>query len=207
MRRAACFAAGLLLALAALLGAVALAATRTQTFERALLDTVDAPALGMTREDLSAFAQETMRYLRGERPDWAPVLPFDVPDAFAAHMAEVRIWVRGAPYVLTAGVAVSLGLLLLGGRKRRACLAGLGAALGGLTALLLWAAVDFDSLWMLLHRTFIPGGIFPAGEPVMSLFPLSLFGQYIGPVCLWAAGCLAAACGLIFGFTRKGRTA
>lgn len=207
MRRAACFAAGLLLALAALLGAVALAATRPQTFERALLDTVDAPALGMTREDLSAFAQETMRYLRGEKPDWAPALPFAVPDAFAAHMAEVCIWVRGAPCVLTAGVAVSLGLLLLGGRKRRACLAGLGAALGGLTALLLWAAVDFDSLWMLLHRAFIPGGIFPAGEPVMRLFPLSLFWHYIGPVCLWAAGCLAAACGLILGFTRKGRTA
>lgn len=207
MRRAACFAAGLLLALAALLGAVALAATRPQTFERALLDTVDAPALGMTRGDLSAFAQETMRYLRGEKPDWAPALPFAVPDAFAAHMAEVHIWVRGAPWVLLAGVAVSLGLLMLGGRQRRPCLAGLGAALALLAALLLWAAVDFDSLWMLLHRAFIPGGIFPAGEPVMRLFPLSLFWHYIGPVCLWAAGCLAAACGLILGFTRKGRTA
>lgn len=207
MRRAACFAAGLLLALAALLGAVAFAATRPQTFERALLDTVDAPALGMTRADLSAFARETMRYLRGEKAEWAPLLPFAVPDAFAAHMAEVRMWVRGAPWVLLAGVAVSLGLLMLGGRQRRPCLWGLGAALGGLAALLLWTAVDFDSLWMLLHRAFIPGGIFPAGEPVMRLFPLSLFWHYIGPVCLWAAGCLAAACGLILGFTRKGRTA
>lgn len=207
MRRAACFAAGLLMALTALLGAVALAATRTQAFERALMDTVDAPALGMTREDLRAFARETMRYLRGEKPDWAPALPFAVPDAFAAHMGEVRAWVRGAPWVVLTGAALALGLLLLGGRQRRPCLWGVGAALGLLAALLLWAAVDFDSLWMLLHRAFIPGGIFPAGEPVMRLFPLSLFGHYIGPVCLWAAGCLAAACGLIFGFTRKGRTA
>lgn len=207
MRRAACFAAGLLLTLAALLGAVALAATRTPTFERALMNTVDAPALGMTREDLSAFARETMRYLRGEKPDWAPALPFAVPGAFSAHMGDVRIWVRGAPWAVLAGSVLSLGLLLLGGRQRRPCLWGMGAALGLLALVLLWAAVDFDSLWMLLHRAFIPGGIFPAGEPVMRLFPLALFGRYIGPVCLWAAGCLAAACGLIFGLTRKGRTA
>lgn len=205
MRRAVCFAAGVLMALAALLGAVTLAATRPAAFEQALLGTVDAPALGMTQEELRAFARETMRYLRGEKSDWLPALPFAVANAFYAHMAEVRIWVKGAPWILLAGAALSLGLLLLGGRQRRACLAGLGAVLALLAAFLLWAVVDFDSLWMLLHRAFIPGGIFPAGEPVMRLFPLSLFGHYIGPVCLWAAGCLAVACGLILGFTRKGR--
>lgn len=206
MRRALCFAAGLMLALSALLGTVALTATRPAAFEQALLGTVDAPALGMTQDDLRAFAGETMRYLRGEKPDWAPALPFAVPEAFSAHMAEVRSWVRGAALWLPLSAALALGLLLLGGRQRRACFAGVGAALALLAALLLWAAVDFDSLWMLLHRAFIPGGIFPAGEPVMRLFPLSLFFCYIGPVCLWAAGALAAVCGLLLELTRKGRT-
>lgn len=206
MRRALCFSAGLMLAILALLGAVALTATRPALFEQALQATVDAPALGMTQEELRAFAGETLRYLRGEQTDWAPALPFAVPEAFSAHMAEVRGWVRGAALWLPLSAALALALLFGGGRQRRACFAGVGAALALLTALLLWAAVDFDSLWMLLHRAFIPGGIFPAGEPVMRLFPLSLFLHYIGPVCLWAAGALAAVCGLVFGLTRKGRT-
>ena len=34
-------------------------------------------------------------------------------------------------------------------------------------------------MWGFLHRTLIPDGIFPAGEPVMLLFPESLFAAYL----------------------------
>lgn len=197
MRRAAGFLAGFLLALTALLGAVSVTATRTALFERAVNATVTVDC------DLAAFARETMAYLRGETDVWAPALPFAVAPAFSAHMAEVRGWVARAPWALGAGLLLSL-CLLRSQRGRRMPLCGLLSALALLAALLLWAAADFDSLWMLLHRVFIPGGIFPAGEPIMRMFPLALFFQYIGPVCLAAAGFLAAACGLIFAFT-KGR--
>ena len=51
---------------------------------------------------------------------------------------------------------------------------------------------DFSAMWGWLHRTFIPDGIFPAYEPVMLLFPGSLFAEYLPPV-LTAFGLTALA--------------
>ncbi|MEG2316057.1 MAG: hypothetical protein RSC91_07560, partial [Clostridia bacterium] len=52
----------------------------------------------------------------------------------------------------------------------------------------LWGALDFDSLWMALHRTLIPDGIFSASEPIMRLFPLEAFAAYLPPVAALFAG-------------------
>ncbi|MBQ7868220.1 MAG: DUF1461 domain-containing protein [Clostridia bacterium] len=183
MRRALCFCAGLVLAIVLAITAIAGPATRTGLFVRALIQTVDKARTGVTDEQLAAFGEETMAYLRGEKPDWQPQIPAEgVAPSFRAHMAEVRGWVSALKWVIGAGILLCIFLCLLRGFDRPAFIAGACTVVGLIAAVILWALVDFHSLWMILHRVFIPGGIFPAGEPVMQLFPLSLFFQYITPV-------------------------
>ena len=190
MKRVFSFAAGMLLALLIVAGSVAVPALQPDRFEKAVLNTVKPEAVGMSESDLAAFALETMAYLRGEKADWQPVTPFAIPQSFVVHMAEVRGWVDVLKWALPAGVMIALLCLWLG-RNVRMVRAGMLSVLGLMAALLLWAAVDFESLWMVIHRVLIPGGIFPAGEPVMQLFPLNLFFGYIPAVLCWMAGWLA----------------
>ncbi|MCI5957533.1 MAG: DUF1461 domain-containing protein [Clostridiales bacterium] len=183
-----CLGAAFVLSALAILGAVLGPATQTGLFERALLSTVNREAVQADEAQLRAFARETMAYLRGEKPAWEPSLSFAVPEAFSEHMREVRGWVAAAPWVFAVGGVLAAMLLAfvwrLGGLSRRGCAAGMLLAMGLIAAALLWALADFDSLWMVLHRLLIPGGIVPAGEPVMQLFPLELFFSYAGPVAL-----------------------
>ena len=183
MRKALCFCAGLVLAIVLVITAIAGPATRTGLFVRALTQTVDKARTGVTDEQLAVFGEETMAYLRGEKPDWQPQIPAEgVAPSFREHMAEVRGWVSALPQLIGGGLVLTALLLWAGGFDRRSLIAGACTFAGVILAVILWALVDFHSLWMILHRVFIPGGIFPAGEPVMQLFPLSLFFQYITPV-------------------------
>ena len=192
MKKCLCFLSGLLLAALALLCAVLVIALSTTRFEQALLSTVDPQALGMSESTLSAFAEETMLYLRGAKPAWEPDVPFPVADAFRVHMAEVKGWVSAAPWVMAVLLTAGALLLFLGGRQRRPALLGVCALIGLIVCLLIWAAADFRSFWMVLHKLFIPNGIFAAGEPVMQLFPLELFFAYIVPLTASAALHVAA---------------
>ena len=189
MKKALCFFGGVLLAAVLLLCAVLIPALDAQRFERALLSSVS----GEEPSDLTAFAHETMRYLRGEKAEWEPAIPREgVSEAFRIHMAEVRGWVRSAPWIIGPGALLGVVLLWLGGFRSKPALLGVFSLAGLLAVILLWSLMDFESFWGVLHRVFIPGGIFPAYEPVMRLFPLSLFMRYITPVCLWALGLLGA---------------
>ena len=200
MKRTLSFLAGLILAGLAVLASVAGPALQTKRFESAVLNTVKMEAVGMSESDLTAFARETMAYLRGEQTAWQPWTPFAIPESFATHMAEVKGWVDVLKIALPAGFVLALVCLWIG-RDARAVRAGMLALLGLIAAVLLWAAVDFHSLWMVIHRVFIPGGIFPAGEPVMQLFPLALFFGYLPAVLVRLAG-YGAVAGLAF-FCRK----
>ena len=142
-----------------------------------------------------------MRYFRGESDRWEPEVsaadgPIPISDAFTRHMATVRDGIRTAWTLALAGAALGALLIAAAVRKKRFSLA--GYELGGLLPLMLaaglglWAALDFSSMWGWLHRRFIPDGIFDAAEPVMQLFPSSLFAEYLSPV-LTAFG-LTALC-------------
>ena len=193
MRRALCFCAGLVLALTMVLISIAGPATRTGLFVRALVSEVDQHAAGVTDEQLTAFGEETMRYLRSEKDAWEPLIPAEgIPQSFRDHMAEVRGWVSALPWVIGAGLTVSL-LCLLRGFDRRAFWWGMGAFVWMVGLIVFWALIDFSSLWMVLHRVLIPNGIFSAREPVMRLFPLSLFFRYIP----WVLGTLALQLALV----------
>ena len=190
MRKIFSFAAGMLGVMIMILASIAIPALNPARFEKALLNTVNRQAVGMSESDLTAFARDTMDYLRGETDAWQPKTPFAIPDSFTEHMAEVRGWVDVLKIALPAGLLICTAALWLG-RDLRAARNGMLCMLGLIAALFLWAVVDFNSLWMVIHRVLIPGGIFPAGEPVMQLFPLALFFRYlpavIGLLVMWLA--------------------
>jgi len=196
MKKLFSFAAGFLAVAVLILASILVPALNPARFEKAVLNTVNPQAVGMSESDLTAFARETMEYLRGEKDAWEPQTPFAIPENFVAHMAEVRGWVDVLKIALPIGLLLcTVGLWL--GRDFRAARNGMLCMLGLIAAVLLWTVIDFDSLWMVIHRVLIPGGIFPAGEPVMQLFPLKLFFGYLPVVLCWIAG-YAGALGFLF---------
>ena len=195
MRKAFSFAAGMLGVMIVILASIAIPALNPARFEKAVLNTVNRQAVGMSESDLTAFARETMGYLRGEKDAWQPQTPFAIPESFVAHMAEVRGWVDVLKIALPLGALVAAAGLWFG-RDLRAARNGVLCMLGLMTTVVLWAVADFNSLWMVIHRLLIPGGIFPAGEPVMQLFPLALFFGYIPAVLGWMAGWTAVLAGV-----------
>lgn len=192
------FLTGLGLMLLCLLAAVYLPASSTRRFEQALLIHVDAAALQTDEASLVQFAGDTMDYLLGRAEGWQPSISIwglrdFIPQSFTRHMATVRGWCDTVPWILGIGGAVCLCLLVVclrRGLHPSAWRWGVGLPLLLLLAAGLWALVDFNGLWGFIHRTFIPDGIFPAGEPVMALFPQSLFLSYL-PVVAGLAGGLA----------------
>lgn len=192
-----CLLAGLLLMLLAMGASVAQNALRADLLKAGVDGTVVARGL-LSQRDADAFVYGTIDYVSGTSDVWEPSvsvagLRLSVPDTFRSHMAEVKGWVESAKVILTgmgAAALLLLGRAVLGSRSGRRLFSVGGYYAGaGIPLLLalgagLWGALDFDSLWMWVHRVLIPGGIFPAGEQIMQLFPVELFGGYLQPVAL-----------------------
>lgn len=188
---------GLLLTLLAMGASVIENALRADLLKAGVDRTVVARGL-LSQRDADAFAHGTIDYVSGASDVWEPSvtvagLRLSVPDTFRSHMAEVRGWVAGAKRFLIGGAAALLLLLvyiLTGNRSGRrpfsvgGYIAGIGIPLLLALGVGLWGMLDFESLWMWVHRLLIPGGIFPAGEQIMQLFPVELFGGYLEPVAL-----------------------
>ncbi len=202
MKKALSFAAGFLAMTVVILASILTPALNAARFEKAVLTTVNRQAVGMSESDLTAFARETMDYLRGQKEAWQPQTPFAIPDDFTAHMAEVRGWVDVLKIALPVGALPAAAGLWIG-RDIRAARNGMLVLLGLIAAVLLWAVIDFNSLWMVIHRALIPGGIFPAGEPVMQLFPLELFFSYVGAVIRRMVGYCAGLLALVYAMFRR----
>lgn len=198
------FLTGLALMLLCLLAAVYLPASSTERFTQALLAHVDASALQTDEASLRQFARDTMDYLLGRAESWQPSISIwgltdFIPRSFTSHMATVRGWCDHIPWVLGIGGIVCLCLMagcLRQGLNPSAWHRGVCLPLLLLLAAGLWALVDFNGLWGFIHRTFIPDGIFPAGEPVMALFPQSLFLSYLPVVAGLAGGAALLALAL-----------
>lgn len=205
-----CLIAAFVLALLACVGAVYVNAINVERFQTALVENLDYASLGLNEQSVKSFAEETILYLTDEKAAWEPQITIAgipassfIPQSFRDHMATVKGWVSSATAVFLAGAAVVVTLLtraVTTSKKRGGGFSAGGYYLGALIPLLLvagvglWAWLDFDSMWMLLHRTLIPDGIFSAAETVMKLFPLEAFAAYLPPVVktfgLFAAGVL-----------------
>jgi hypothetical protein len=178
--------------------AVGVHVTDLDSFRKAA-DTALVQTNVMSAEDAERFAQETIGYLTGRRAAWLTAITVEgqvtpVPEAFSTHMAEVQRWVKAFRFMLPlmiACVTLLVFLTLIGAAAMRARAFSprfyyLGAAVPILLAgvVFLWALIDFQSFWEALHNILIPGGIFAADEPVMRLFPVSMFQGYLMPVAL-----------------------
>ena len=194
-----CMLAGFLLAILCLGFSVYSNASKVEIFEAQLFAHVDYQALNTDEESLQSFAQETIQYLTGNQGGWNPQITLSgfpaasfIPQDFRDHMAEVKVWFGNAKVIFLLGLVAVLVFLCismtLGRTRNRKGFSLFGYYLGvGIMLLLLlvlgiWIMVDFQNLWLILHEVLIPDGIFPAGEPVMLLFPLALFEGYIPPV-------------------------
>lgn len=194
-----CLIAALLLMLMAAAGAVYLNAVKVDRFEEALLQNVDYASLGTDEMSVRSFARETIFYLTGAQEGWNPQIVVGgfpassfIPQSFRDHMATVKGWVSSGTSLFLAGAAIVLVLIgraLAGfGRSGKSGFSLKGYYLGAGVPLLLiagvglWASLDFNAMWAVLHQTLIPDGIFNAGELVMTLFPESVFFAYLPPI-------------------------
>ena len=180
-------------------GAVYVNAISVERFETALVENLDYASLGTDELSVRSFATETIHYLTDKKETWDPQITISgfpassfIPQSFRDHMATVKGWVSSATAVFLAGAAIVVMLLtraVVGNKNSRKRSFSLGGYyLGALIPLViivgvgLWAYLDFDSMWALLHKTFIPDGIFSAAETVMQLFPLEAFAAYLPPI-------------------------
>lgn len=189
---------GLCLAVLSMGYAVGVHVTDLDSFREAA-DTALVKTGVLSQEDAERYAQETIGYLTGRRAAWLAAVTVEgqvtpVPETFTEHMAQVRQWVMKFRFMLPLMIACVTALVfltLIGAAAMRSrafstrfyCL---GVALPLMVAgvLFLWALMDFTGFWDALHRIVIPGGIFPADEPVMRLFPVSMFQGYLAPIAL-----------------------
>ena len=197
-----CLIAGLLLMLLAMGVSIAYNATRVDLFKAG----VDQYVVGqgvLSQSDSDAFVNDTLDYLTGIKTLWEPAVTvaghrIGVPEAFKTHMATVKGWVESAKGILLAGAAIVLLLLgrsLIGVKGGKSPFSVGGYYIGAGVPLLLavglglWGYFGFDSMWAWVHRLLIPDGIFPAGEEIMKLFPVEVFGGYLQPVAVTFAVC------------------
>lgn len=193
-----CFAAAVLLTLSLITGAVLLQIINTDRFHHALQNHVSWESLGIPPENLHAFARETIGYLKNDFSQWKPeVLTAEgtlyISPGFSSHMETVKLGVNGAFRIacllFSAGIVLLAVHLLIrsGGFSVKGYL--MGIALPFLMIAVVFAAAisNFTEFWYWLHTHFIPDGIFSAYEPVMKLFPASLFSSYIFPLLLTLA--------------------
>lgn len=195
------FLSGLMLTVSLIIFSLLILLTSTGLFHRALTNSVQWEAMEIPQEDLRAFAEETMEYFRGSKPCWQPVIRtgsglLPVAESFTLHMETVKNGIQSA--LVLACILSSAALLLLAasflllpcGFSSKGYLAGLLCPFLLAGAVVIAAMIDFQDLWFWLHQRFIPDGIFSAGEPIMRMFPLSLFFSYIIPLLLLLAAAL-----------------
>ena len=170
-------------------------------------------ATGLAEEDYPQAASMIAGYLSGETDTFqlsATVNGVETEEAFHAreqeHMADVQALFQLDRAVALGSVALSLACLAacyLLRRPDRAALrgfrAGLRTMLTALAALLVWGAVDFDSLFILFHRLVFTNDLWllnPETDLLIRLMPTDFFvhyaaligGSWLGGLCLAEAG-------------------
>lgn len=167
---------------------------------------------GLAAEDYPDAAVMIAGYLSGETDTFqlsATVNGVATEEAFHAkeqeHMADVRALFQLDRAVALGAVALSLlcltGCWLLRRPDRQALRGfrdGLRGMLTALAALLVWGAVDFDSLFVLFHRLAFTNDLWllnPETDLLIRLMPTAFFvhyaaligGSWLGALCLGEA--------------------
>lgn len=168
---------------------------------------------GLAAEDYPQAAAMIAGYLSGETDTFqlsATVNGTETEEAFGSreqtHMADVRGLFQLDRAVALGAVALSLlcvTVCYVLRRPDRQALRGFRDGLRGmltvLAALMVWGAVDFDSLFILFHRLAFTNDLWlldPATDLLIRLMPTDFFvhyaaligGSWLGGLCLAEAG-------------------
>lgn len=220
------FALSVLLALCAVVAVLALLLNIAGTSQSMMLGLMrrhtDPAMTGLPAEHYEGVTEMITGYLAGQTEEFQYVLPgadgveylcFNAHEQ--AHMADCRALFALDRRVLTISAALCavLAAWINAMKQRRAMLAGLSAGFCGslllLAALGIWAVVDFDSLFILFHRTFFTNDLWLMDyhrDLIIRLMPIELFMDYAGFLLItWAGLQLGGAILCGFAAVRMGR--
>ena len=151
---------------------------------------------GLAEKDYAGVGAMTAEYLTGKRAEFQYVAAEEDPNGAcrrrevfqaheAAHMADCRGLIALDGWVCAGSLAVCAACCAAGvfcGRARRLFLQGAGWGLAGFfgiaVVLGIWAAVDFDGLFVTFHRVAFPQGgwlLDPRTDLLIRLMPVSFF--------------------------------
>ena len=151
---------------------------------------------GLPEKDYAGVGAMTAEYLTGKRAEFQYVAAEEDPNGAcrrrevfqaheAAHMADCRGLIALDGWVCAGSLAVCAVCGAAGGfcgRARRLFLQGAGWGLAGFfgiaVVLGIWAAVDFDGLFVAFHRVAFPQGgwvLDPRTDLLIRLMPVSFF--------------------------------
>ena len=168
---------------------------------------------GRAEKDYAGVGAMTAEYLTGKRAEYQYVAAEEDPNGAcrrrevfqaheAAHMADCRGLIALDGWVCAGSLAVCAACGAAGvfcGRARRLFLQGAGWGLAGffgIAAVLgIWAAVDFDGLFVTFHRVAFPQGgwlLDPRTDLLIRLMPVSFFIR-LGVIGLLRFGLFATA--------------
>lgn len=168
---------------------------------------------GLAEKDYAGVGAMTAEYLTGKRAEYQYVAAEEDPNGAcrrrevfqaheAAHMADCRGLIALDGWVCAGSLAVCAVCGAAGvfcGRARRLFLQGAGWGLAGffgIAAVLgIWAAVDFDGLFVTFHRVAFPQGgwlLDPRTDLLIRLMPVSFFIR-LGVIGLLRFGLFATA--------------
>lgn len=169
----------------------------------------------MSDEDLEHTTDVLLAYLKDERDDLIVTAVvdgkerevFDMRETL--HMEDVKKLYQDAMTFRTAAAAIGAVLLcavLYGAEQKRVLLkfgfqAGVILILALITALTIWAAMDFNAFWIQFHEVFFDNDLYlldPRTELLIRMVPEQFFYDLVMRIVLGFFGLLAVTAGLLW---------
>ena len=185
--------------------------TSAPLMERLMRQHADIRASGLPPEELPSVVDMIASFLRGENPEFQHLftgadgtvrLAFNTHEQ--AHMADVRQLFALCGRLRWLALAGLIPVIC----RRKHCfwqgwLVGAAIVFAALAALLTWAAVSFETLFVCFHRLFFTNDLWLMSyqrDLIIRLMPESFFVHYAGlTAACWGAGLLLlTGCGMFF---------
>ncbi len=174
----------------------------------------------MSEEDLEKTTDVLLGYLKDERDDIivTAVVAGNEREVFdereTLHMIDVKALYQNAMKVRTICLAVGAVCLVLGYFRGRGSFVpalkagyryGIGMMFAVISALAVWAAIDFNAFWIQFHEILFDNDLYlldPNTELLIRMVPETFFFDLVMRIVIvFAAG--IAGCGLLLHFIRE----
>lgn len=158
----------------------------------------DYPAMAVMITDYLAGASDTFQYTLVEDDGTEAPLFHDYEQQHMADCKQLFVLNRRIALLRVCVLGISVAFLALLHRRRwaaRGFTTGTGMVILAALVLLVWGAMDFNSLFLLFHRLSFRNDLWllnPATDLLIRLMPLGFFVHYVTVIgLLWVAALLA----------------